>query len=270
MGPCEWPVQLVGCTSSQEAALGQLVVTGEDGVEDTSQREAVERMAVDYLWEWTGRRYGTCPVTVQPCDPDEGGCPVRTSTYWGRGPYGSARSAASVLAAVQRGCGCRPDAKGCTCGPSGDEIPLRGPVAAVTRVRLDGAVFTKWATAGNRLIRTDGGTWPRCQDADAAVPAFEVDYQRGRAVPVGGQIAAGVLAAELALALCSDPECGLPQRIQSITRQGVTVAVVDAFEDVEKGRTGIWLIDSWVASVTKAPQGATVTTPETLARQKRG
>jgi hypothetical protein len=91
---------------------------------------------------------------------------------------------------------------------------------------------------------------------------WSVTYQQGKPVPVGGQIAAGLLACELAKAACGDKSCGLPQRVQSITRQGVTVAVLDAFDDIDTGHTGIWLIDSWVASVTKRPRRWRVLSPD--------
>src|SRR3546814_4772015 len=50
-------------------------------------------------------------------------------------------------------------------------------------------------------------------------------------------ISAGRLANELAKAACNDKSCGLPQRVQSITRQGVTVAVLDSFDDIDTGHT---------------------------------
>lgn len=81
------------------------------------------------------------------------------------------------------------------------------------------------------------------------IDTFQVTYMRGIDVPMGGQVAAGRLACELAKAACGDNTCALPKRVQTITRQGVTVGLLDSFDDVDKGRTGIWLIDSWVASM---------------------
>jgi hypothetical protein len=89
-----------------------------------------------------------------------------------------------------------------------------------------------------------------------------VTYVRGVRVPEGGEIAAGVLALELAKAACNDNTCQLPKRMQTMTRQGVTVAMLDSFDDVDKGHTGIWIIDSWVASMTKTPVRPTVLSPD--------
>ena len=91
---------------------------------------------------------------------------------------------------------------------------------------------------------------------------FSIAYDYGREVPIGGQLAAGVLACELAKAACRDSSCALPQRIQSITRQGVTVAVLDAFDDIDSGHTGIWLIDSWVSSIVKPLRPGRICSPD--------
>src|SRR3546814_20601967 len=85
--------------------------------------------------------------------------------------------------------------------------------------------------------------------ADGAEDTWSVTYVKGYAVPKGGQVAAGMLAVELAQAACNDKTCGLPRRVQSVTRQGVNVAVLDAFDDIDQGPTGIWAIDSGVAYV---------------------
>jgi hypothetical protein len=66
-------------------------------------------------------------------------------------------------------------------------------------------------------------------------------------VPAAGQAAHGVLACEMARAMCGHP-CGLPRRISSLTREGITVAVLDGFAELDQLRTGIWLVDSFIAS----------------------
>ena len=85
----------------------------------------------------------------------------------------------------------------------------------------------------------------------------------GTPVPAGGQVAAGLLSLEMAKALAHDSSCKLPQRWQSITRQGVTITAQDLFEDLNEGRTGLWLVDSWVASVTQPKRvGGRVFSPD--------
>lgn len=252
---CAWPVSYAACNDCPDAVMGD-------------DADVWEAMASDLLGRWTGGVFGLCPVTVRPC---RGECMDRRSTYWGRGPFpwGSGRGWTPYLIdgkwynAYCGGCG---QAAGCGCqrGPS---VSLPGPIVGPVSVKIDGETLddSAYRVEGRFLIRTDGEEWPRCQDMDAdddAVGTWSVTYTRGIEVPVGGQVAAGLLACELAKAACGDPSCGLPQRIQSVTRQGVTVAVLDSFDDIESGRTGIWLIDSWVASITKPRRRGRVMSPD--------
>jgi hypothetical protein len=38
--------------------------------------------------------------------------------------------------------------------------------------------------------------------------------------------------------------------------------MLDAFDDIEKGHTGIWIIDSWVTSITQPPARSVVLSPD--------
>jgi hypothetical protein len=230
--------------------------------------ELVTSMATAYLWNWTDRRYGLCEITLRPCQAD---CDGRAPTFFGRGPYpglpgggGGAPWTPALVGGSWYNIACGTCGATCTCANGPESLALPGPVADVVEVLVDGAVVDPalYEVQNSRyLVRLDGSSWPRCQDMLAPtseVGTFSVTYNRGVEVPAGGQIAAGVLALELAKAWCKDNTCALPQRIQSITRQGVTIAMIDSFEDVEKGHTGIWIIDAWVVSVTKPRVGGTV------------
>jgi hypothetical protein len=210
-------------------------------------------MARDYLWNWTGRRFGLCEVTLEPCRED---CTEGRSTYYGSGPAVGGVAWRPVIidgAWFNIGCGRCGDRCGC-----GGAAPLRlpGPVASVTQVVEDGIILdpASYYVVGSGIARTDGAAWSPC--------GLEITYVRGTAVPVGGQQAAGLLARELALASCRDKACQLPQRLQTVSRQGVTVAMLDSFDDIDKGHTGIWSIDSWIASVTKPPTAARILSPD--------
>ncbi len=255
--PCTWPISYASCASC--APLDAL---------EAAEKATFEQMATDYLWNWTSRVYGTCPVTVRPC---RGNCSDYLSTFWGSGPYPFQGSGGWYPVLINGAwtnvhcgvCGINT----CNCGSTG-AIALPGPVASVTLVTIDGVTLDPSAYRvdnGYLLVRTDGQQWPTCQDLNAPVTepnTFQVEYERGAEVPIGGQMAAGILACEFAKAACRDASCALPQRVQSITRQGVTVAVLDAFDDIDTGHTGIWLIDSWVASVSKPKRGAAVYSPD--------
>ena len=60
------------------------------------------------------------------------------------------------------------------------------------------------------------------------------------------------LMCELAKACYTDQACRLPQRVTSITREGVTLAMLDPFEMLDKGRTGLFEVDLWLEAVNRA------------------
>jgi hypothetical protein len=230
---------------------------------DPAEQELYEAMAAQYLWNWTGRALGTCPVLARPCRSD---CPGASLTsFWGLGPYspGSASGGARWGPVLVNGqwfnitCGtCRDE---CSCGGP-PALRLPGPVASITQVLIDGVVLPQpghyRVDNHTLLVRTDGEAWPTCQDMSAPTTAentFEVSYLYGATVPPQGQLAAGVLACELGKAAAQDPSCLLPRRLQTIARQGVTMTFLDSMDDLDKGRTGIWVVDSWVASLMNPP-----------------
>lgn len=277
MNFCSWPVNYSACADPVDpgAEPGAVARCASLGALSEEQAAAFELMASEMLWNWTDRSFGTCEVVARPCRTGCSSASAWVNTFWGRGPYpwgGSAFGAwVPVLVGGEwlgMGCGC---ASSCSCiseGPGALRLP--GPIASVSSVRIDGVVLdpSEYRVLQNRLlVRVDGTPWPGCQDllADAgAVGTFEVVYERGTPVPMGGQIAAGVLACELAKAACGDADCQLPQRIQTVTRQGLTVGIVDAFQGLNEARTGIWLIDSWTSSVRgpSAKAGAGVRSPD--------
>lgn len=257
MSNCEWPVDYSGCETP-------------DWSDEDAQK--FEEMATGLLSNWTGDRFGICTTSIRP---NRSPCTAPTPpTFYGRGPYPKGGVWQSM--AVGRWSGtprCGHCYRSCCC-TSPKLLRLPGPIIDVEQVTIGGEVLSPSLYMVDRenslLIRTDGGGWPVSQDLTkpATEPGtFEITYTLGREVPIGGQIAAGILATELWKAACGAKGCQLPQRVQSITRQGVTMAVaIDAFDDVEKGRTGIWLIDSWVASESKVIQRGSVRSPDVRVR----
>jgi hypothetical protein len=247
MGACEWPVSYAEC-GAQGGGIPEPLLSM-----PASGRAIYEDMATDYLWNWTGKALGTCEVTVQPCRTD---CRDGVNTFTGGGPGGFNAPWTPVLVQgtwMNITCGRCGD----RCGCGGATLRLPGPIVSVEGVSEDGEALSTDAyhVEGRRvLVRDDGKPWPAC--------GLEVTYTRGTPVPVGGQVAAGVLAMELALAACASDKCRLPKRVQTVTRQGVTIAMLDAFDDVDKGHTGIWIVDSWIASVTRSPVQARVLSPD--------
>lgn len=273
---CPWPVSYADCTG--ECAAYQ-------SFEDPAAAEEMfEAIASDLLWNWTNRVFGVCEAVVRPCGATCSEEFTNWSTYWGRGPGwdpafpgGGPRGGMVFYPVLVAGrwfnivCGC---VGFCQCTPAGPTVlSLPGPVQSVTEVRIDGAALPPDAYRVERkrwLIRLDGGTWPTCQnmlaDPAADLNTFEVTYQRGIPVPIGGQVAVGRLACELALASCGSEQCALPERMTTITRQGVTVGFADTYEDLKAGGTGIYSIDTWVASTTRGVPYASVKSIETVRR----
>lgn len=256
---CYWPVDYSSCNECE--ALTSL---------SPEERAKFEQIASDMLWAWTDGVFGICEVTVRPCRSDCAGVPGG-DTFWGRGPYpsgGHMWTPVLIGGVVHNiGCGC---AGVCSCAEEGPtSLRLPGPVQAVDRVTVDGRVLLpqlQYRVAYQRLlIRTDGGVWPKCQDllAESDKPnTFEVQYRKGVPVPIGGQMATGVLACELAKAYCNDSTCKLPQRLQTVTRQGVTMGFQDSFADLKEGGTGIYAIDSWITTINRPRPNATVRSPD--------
>lgn len=234
VSPCEWPLQQC-CGENWDNA-------------DQAQRDLATSVATEILWRLTGKRFGRCPVTVRPCKRscDQAGVaswpPPWGTTFW------PTLSGSGWTNATCGGC-----KRGCSCDVL-EEVLLPGPVDSVTEVRVDGVVVpaTAYQVHDHRLlVRTDGGEWPSCQDltaADDEAGAFAVSYLQGIAVPPAGQYAAGVYACEL-LNACIGGPCRLPKRVQTITRQGVTLAFLDTMDFLEKGLVGIPEVDQWIQAV---------------------
>jgi hypothetical protein len=167
------------------------------------------------------------------------------------------------------------------------EIVLPGyPVAAITTVKIDGVTR---APAGykiqdrQRLVYVPQASdtaagWPCCQSVElpsTAVGTWEVTYTWGAAPPAIGARFAATLACQLYKTIAPDDAsregCRLPQRITSITRQGVTLAVLDSFQVFKDGLTGLPEIDLWISSDRRARTGAhaDVITPGMVASLRR-
>ena len=241
-GPCSWTIETACCP------------------EWDTMDPAVQSAAVAYstylLWALTGRRYGPCSVILRPCGP-------RCDTFGGyrTWPVGAPGTSGAGMPwmipyvdnGIWRNCGCT---GGCSCAAR-CQIQLPGPVAAVDEVKVDGLVLDPAAYRLDIvdglavLVRTDGDCFPDCQDMnldDDQPGTFSVTYQKGVAVPRAGQIAAGKLVCEFAKS-CAGADCALPQEIQSLTRNGVEVQVVDPAALPENILTGIAEVDRWVRAV---------------------
>lgn len=241
--PCNWTVD-TGCCDEWATYSPEL------------QTAAAEFAAVS-IWAATGRRFGACRRTVRPChrDMDQWGS---GGWYWSGGtwmPY--------IMDGVWRNCWCG-DGNGCQrCRPR-CQVYLTPPVSGIVEVRFSGTGVIDPATYRvddyQWLVRqgpavTGGGTtdcWPTRNDynfpvtgtlAPADNSAWEVTYLWGLPVPGVLQRAAGMYACEYAKS-CLGQACGLPQRVTSISRQGVSVTLADVDQLLSNGLTGLVSVDS--------------------------
>ncbi|MGV2384967.1 MAG UNVERIFIED_CONTAM: hypothetical protein LOD86_06825, partial [Thermobifida fusca] len=205
--------------------------------------------ATETLWALSGRRFGLCEVTLRPC---------RRDCYDGRfyddfgPPWTGARSYPQpALIGGQwfnLTCGSCSD---CACGTVSEAL-LPAPVHSIVEVKVDGTplVTGAYRVDNNRLlVRTDGGRWPRCNDltrADSEAGTWSVTARFGEVPPEGAALAMGELACEIAKA-ADGQDCRLPAGVQQLVRQGVTISYPDVGELFAKGRTGLYLVDMFVA-----------------------
>jgi hypothetical protein len=238
-GPCNWP-----------AVGDQICCEDWDSFSAALQTQASEYAKL-VLWAATGRQYGLCELTVRPCGRFCENCGYNGWYYDGMGtwmPY--------VFNGEWHNCWCGGGPGCCTCSPD-CQVYLPGPVAEITSVRVDGASLN--VTGGDVfvldqqwLVRTDTtACWPLCSDQNLApgdLDAFEVTYLRGIPVPTALANAYALLSCEYAKA-CLGLPCRLPGRVSSISRQGVSISMIDVNDLLRNNLTGIWEIDQTIAAL---------------------
>ena len=222
---------------------------------DIQFRVDCETVAINLLWNFTGRVFGTYDVTLRPIRQLERHQPT---TFEGRGPIvnypvGEAQGWLPVQIDgkwYNLRCGsCR---GACVClRPWNLQLP--GPVADVMWVKIgaDTVPSSSYRLDGDKLIHKTEN-WPTKQNMRLDIgeeDTWAVRYHRGLKVPRAGQLAAGILACEIGKGATGDQTCMLPKRVQTITRQGVTMAILDLYEDLKDGRIGVPAVDLWIASV---------------------
>jgi hypothetical protein len=238
VGPCEdgWEVD-TSCCADWDTYTSEL-------------QEAAKTYARVVLWAATGRRFGLCSVTVRPCGrycSGNDGANIY-GYYWnGEGffvPYLFNGDWRNCWCGFGFGClSCQPDC----------QVYLDGPVNSIVNVIQDGAVVdpnTYRVDNSTWLVRThdesDDDCWILRQDFNKGITAentLQVTYLKGLPVPAGLARAGGELACEWAKS-CLGLPCRLPQRVTSISRQGVTVSLADVDQLLENGLTGIPTVDN--------------------------
>jgi hypothetical protein len=231
------------------------------------QQQFALDVATELVWRLSGRRYGLCEITVRPCRQPCAQSAAAPAWPVGGYPGGGFLPTLRDGQWINMVCGqCGDD---CHCGTL-CEVVLPGPVDSITSVKLDGVVLdpAQYVVFDHRtLARTGGECWPTCQDLtlpDDEPGTWSVTYRQGIPVPPGGQAAAAVLACELGKACAGASGCRLPKRVQTVTREGVTLGFLDPMTFLQDGLTGLYEVDLWLRSVNPRglAEGARVYSPD--------
>jgi hypothetical protein len=149
----------------------------------------------------------------------------------------------------------------CVCAAASTVTLGHTPVVSIEDVRIGGASLVQGVdyelVRPNRLVRRDGGVWPADQLLhldDGDLDVLVVDYTYGAELDPYGQLAVAALACEM-LKAKKGKACKLPERVTSVTRQGVSYVLLDPMSFLKEGRTGVYLFDSWITNVN--PGGLT-------------
>jgi len=139
-------------------------------------------------------------------------------------------------------------------------LRLRGrPVIKIDSVRdRTGKIVdpSNYYLVDHSTLQARAGTaWAPCN--------IEVTYTYGSPPPASGKAAARVLATEF-IKLWNGDDCDLPQRITSVTRQGVSYTILDNQDFIADMRTGLYVVDLFLKSANpdKARAKARVFSPD--------
>jgi hypothetical protein len=130
-------------------------------------------------------------------------------------------------------------------------IRLRGrPVQKIHTIRNRSGVVvdpTSYYLVDHSTIQaTAGSRWTPCD--------IEVTYTYGIEPPTMGKMAARTMAMEFCKLWNGDDDCILPQRVTSVSRQGVSYTILDSQDFIAELRTGLYAVDLFLKSVN--PDGA--------------
>lgn len=236
-GPCGWTPTFAHF-SSEDAT--------EWAAYDAATQTIASAAAVQVLWSSTGRQFGACPVIARPVLCDWFG---QLAWNWYGAPWQPVDLGDGTWANLPA-------------GPPWNSIDptrarLLGPVNQITSVKIGNVVFSSAnyrLDDGEDLVRTDGLSWPLWQDTSLPgtdTTAFVVNYTIGIPVPAILAAMAGTYALEFARATSpnASTKCRLPSRVKTITRQGVTIDMVDPTVLLEKGLTGLPDVDAIILAL---------------------
>jgi hypothetical protein len=150
---------------------------------------------------------------------------------------------------------------GCGGGCTGDcgcntisQFTLPGPVSSIINIIIDGQVVPTGSYRldnNRRVIRTDGGEWPACNDITqlSGPGTWTATVLYGAEVPTLGQLAISELLCEFIAACTPGMTCKLPGKLAAVVRQGVQQTFVDPSKYLVDGKIGLYISDLFITTV---------------------
>lgn len=146
--------------------------------------------------------------------------------------------------------------------------------SANSRVRLRGRKVIKVHTVRDidgtivdpsYYYLSDHSTLYASPNANWTPTNVEVTYTYGTPPPTAGKAAAKLLAVELIKSYEGDDTCRLPERVTSVSRQGVNYSILDSQDFVDNMRTGLYAVDMFLKATNpdKAKARTRVFSPDT-------
>lgn len=236
-GPCAPWVDLAAVRARPDMADHAATVS-----DDTIEAACDDASGI--LYGLSGRQFpGECTSTVRPLGYSYGCCHT-SGLLHGHVPLDSWTAATN----------------GGTCGDGGLDLGLY-PIRSITSVKVNGQVVPsgQYRVDGQRwLVRPGVIYWPadqRLDLPDTADGTFSVTATHGADPPAAGVSAASLLAAELSKARSALPN-QLPRRVTNLTRQGVSMTVVDPQSYLKDGFLGLWEVDAFITTYNPGRQRA--------------
>lgn len=264
VGPCEpWDLDLSCCLVSGGFPDPCLADGGQQVPQSIIDSSILA--ASQFLWAWTGRQFGCCQVTLSLCPtcPSGSGCCI--PGFNSEPGYGFPWYPAHLADGTWINVSCD-SCNACACDRC--IVPLPYPTCSVDEVFIDGVILDPNSYSVynfKELAYSSPVSGVNCETKCGDT----VTLTYGRPVPEPVRLAAAAFACQLIRA-CVGAPCQLPQRLTSLSRQGVSMSFLDPMDFIDKGKTGIYLVD--LAIKTYNPnmlmQRARVYSPDTIGKWK--
>lgn len=264
VGPCgSWDLDLSCCIPS--GTFPDPCLTNGTPV----SQDIVDQMvlaASQFMWRATGMQFGQCTVTLNLCKTDNCGCEGEggRSDFNHDYGFGFPWYPAHLADGSWTNVSCN-ECSNCLCEKCRIKIPY--PACSVDELVIDGEIVPpeNYYVLDFKELAFSPAASGTC--AISCGDTVTVTY--GRPVPELVRLAAQEFACQL-IKKCVGQPCDLPQRMTSITRQGVSVSFLDSMDFLKDGMTGIFTVD--LAIRTYNPHGLykkpSVSSPDSLGKWK--